>query len=92
MKDDHVYVVVHTASEYLTWTVIEHEFICEFNLGSIEKCVFIMKVECLISPLHVFKDYGGHHCHHYCVLPVRKWGTYYSRYIEEINAGMDGEV
>jgi len=92
LKDDHTYVVVHAASKYLTMMKLEDEFICDFRLGSIEKSVFIMKVECLISPLHVFKDYGGHHLHHFCVLPVRKWGKYYSSYIEEVNKGMDGHV
>ena len=92
LKDDHTYVVVHAASSYLTMMEIEDEFICDFNLGSIEACVFIMKVECLISPLHVFKDYGGHHLHHFCLLPVRKWGKYYSTYIEDVNKGMDGHV
>ena len=51
-----------------------------------------MKVECLISPLHVFKDHGGHECHHYCVLPDHKWGEYCSSYIEEVNRDMDEEV
>ena len=52
LKDDNIYVVVHAASEYLTWTDIENEFICEFNLGSIEKCVYIIKADALLSPLH----------------------------------------
>ena len=85
IKDETQYAVVVTSENYLPWYEIEQDFISPFHLGSLEKCLFIVDVSCIISPLCVFQDYGGtgHNTRrHFAILPYRKWGKFFSDLIE----------
>jgi hypothetical protein len=79
--DNNLYVVVHTASDYVSSEHLEKEFVSLFILGSIMSCVYIVKVEAIHGPLFVFKNYGSsgeNATKLLCTLPQRKWGQYFS--------------
>ncbi len=84
--DNNLYVVVHTASDYVSSDQLEKEFVSSFNLGDVMNCVYIVKVEAIHGPLIVFKNYGssGEMQTNYSVrtLPQRRWGQYFSNKIE----------
>jgi hypothetical protein len=52
--DKNLYVVVHTASGYVSIEQFQHEFASSFTLGDISKCVYIIKMEAIYGPLFVF--------------------------------------
>ncbi len=52
--DKHLYVVVHTASDYVSIEPFQHEFVSSFTLGDISNSVCIIKVESIYGPLFVF--------------------------------------
>jgi hypothetical protein len=66
--DNNLYVVVHTASEYVSSEQLEKEFVSSCILGDVMNCVYIVKVEAIHGPLFVFKNY----------VPLEKMQTYYS--------------
>ena len=57
--DNNLYVVVHTASDYVSSEQLEKEFVSSFILGDVMNCVYIVKVEAIHGPLFVFKNYGS---------------------------------
>ncbi len=57
--DNNLYVVVHTASDYVSSEQLEKELVSLFNLGDVMNCVYIVKVEAIHGPLFVFKNYGS---------------------------------
>jgi hypothetical protein len=57
--DKYLYVVVHTASDYVSSEQMEKEFVSSFILGDVMNCVYIVKVEAIHGPLFVFKNYGS---------------------------------
>jgi hypothetical protein len=57
--DNNLYVVVHTASDYVSSEQLEMEFVSSFILGDDMNCVCIVKVEAIHGPLFVFKNYGS---------------------------------
>jgi hypothetical protein len=57
--ENNLYVVVHTASDYLSSDELEKEFVSSFILGDVMNCVYIVKVEAIHGPLFVFKNYGS---------------------------------
>jgi hypothetical protein len=57
--DNNLYVVVHTASDYVSSEQLEKEFVSSFILGDVMKCVYNVKVEAIHGPLFVFKNYGS---------------------------------
>jgi hypothetical protein len=57
--DNNLYVVVHTASDYVSSEQIEKEFVPSFILGDVMNCVYIVKVDAIHGPLFVFKNYGS---------------------------------
>jgi hypothetical protein len=68
--DNNLYVVVHTASDYVSSEQLEKEFVS----SDIMKCVYIVKVEAIHGPLFVFKDFGssGENANKiFCTLPQR---------------------
>jgi hypothetical protein len=77
--DNNLYVVVHTASDYVSSELMEKEFVSSFILGDVMNCVYIVKVEAIHRPLFVFKNYGssGENANKlFCTLPQRRWGQY----------------
>jgi hypothetical protein len=57
--DHHLYAVVHTAKNYLSHDEFQKDFLCQFVLGGVTCCMYIIKVKNIIGPLFVFKNYGG---------------------------------
>ncbi len=57
--DNNVYVVVHTASDYVSMDQLQSDFITSFTLGNITKCVYIVNIDSILGPLFVFKNYGS---------------------------------
>jgi hypothetical protein len=83
--DNNLYVVVHTASDYVSSEQSEKEFSALFILGDVMNCVYIVKVEAIHRPLFVFKNYGssGENASKlFCTLPQRRWGQYFSNKIQ----------
>jgi hypothetical protein len=83
--DNNLYVVVHTASDYVSSEQLETEFVSLFILGDVMNCVYIVKVEAIHGPLFVFKNYGSSGDNAttlFCTLPQRKWGQYFSNRIQ----------
>jgi hypothetical protein len=92
MTDDTLYAVVHAADDYLNWDYFKESFICEFNLGLVEKCLYIVPVESIVDPLWVVPDIGGSKkSKHLCCLPERMWGDYFADYIAQVNANLEDE-
>jgi len=83
--DNNLYVVVHTASDYVSSEQIEKEFLSSFILGDVMNCVYIVKVEAIHGPLFVFKNHGSsgdNATKLFCTLPQRRWGQYFSNKIQ----------
>ncbi len=83
--DNNLYVVVHTASDYVLNEQLEKTFALSFILGNVMSCVYIVKVEAIHGPLFVFKNYGsyGENANKsFCTLPQRNWGQYFSNRIQ----------
>jgi hypothetical protein len=83
--DNNLYVVVHTASDYVSSEQMEKEFVSSFILGDVMNCVYIVKVEAIHGPLFVFKNYGSsgdNATKLFCTLPQRRWGQYFSNKIQ----------
>ena len=83
-NDNKLYAVIHTASKYLSWQTIEKDFVAQFKFGDEDKCIFIVDVDTIISPLFVFKNFGGSDSdkeNYFCALPRRKWAQYFDRRI-----------
>jgi hypothetical protein len=73
--DNNLYVVVHTASDYVSSEQLEKEFVSLFILGDVMNCVYIVKVEAIHGPLFVYKNYGssGDNVNKlFCTLPQRR--------------------
>jgi hypothetical protein len=73
--DNNLYVVVHTASDYVSIERIQQEFVTPFTLGDISNCVYIIKVEAITGPLLVFRNYssvGDEKNKLFCALPKSK--------------------
>jgi hypothetical protein len=78
--DNNLYVVVHTASDYVSIEQFQQEFVTSFTLGDISNCVYIIKVEAIYGPLFVFQNYGSvgdEKNKLFCALPKSKWGKYF---------------
>ncbi len=56
--DHHLYAVVHTAEKYLSYDEFQKEFLCQFILGDVTRCIYIIKVEDIVGPLFVFNNSG----------------------------------
>ncbi len=83
--DNNLYVVVHTASDYVSIEQLEKKFVSLFTLGKVMNCVYIVKVEAIHGPLFVFMNYGSsgeNATKMFCILPERKWGKYFCGKIE----------
>ncbi len=83
--DNNLYVVVHTASDYVSTEQLEKEFMSLFILRDVMNCVYIVKVEAIHGPLNVFKNYGssGENANKlFCALLQRRWGQYFSNKIQ----------
>jgi hypothetical protein len=74
---NNLYVVVHTASDYVSSEQLEKKFMSSFILGDVMNCVYIVEVEAIHGPLFIFKNYGssGENVNKlFCTLPHRRWG------------------
>ncbi len=83
--DNNLYVVVHTASDYVSSEQSEKEFVSLFILGDVMNCVYIVMVEAIQGPLFVFKNYGSswdNATKLFCTLPQRRRGQYFSNKIQ----------
>ncbi len=82
--DNNLYVVVHTASDYVLSEQLETEVVSSFILGDVMSCVYIVKAKAIHGPLFVFRNYGssGKSANKlFCTLPQRRWGQYFSNEI-----------
>jgi hypothetical protein len=66
--DSNLYVVVHTASDYVSGEQLEKEFVSSFILGDVMNCVYIVKVKEIHGPLFVLR----------IMVRLEKMQTYYS--------------
>jgi hypothetical protein len=85
--DNNLYVVVHTALDYVSSEQLEKEFGSLFILGNIMNCVYIVKAEAIHGP-SVFKNYassGEKATKLFCSLPQRKWGQFFSNRVQSQN-------
>ena len=57
--DNNIYVVVHTASDYVSMDQVQSDFITSFTLGNITECVYIVNIDSILGPLFVFKNHGS---------------------------------
>jgi hypothetical protein len=83
--DNNLYVVVHTASDYVSSEQLNKKFVSSFILGDVMNCVYIVKVEAIHRPLFVFKNHGsfGENANKLLgTLPQRRWGQYFSNKIQ----------
>ncbi len=83
--DNNLYVVVHTASDYVSSDQLEKECVSSFIHGDAMNCVYIVKVEAIHGPLFVFESYGSsgdNVTKLFCTLPQRRWGQYFSNKIQ----------
>ncbi len=83
--DNDLYVVLHTASDYVSSEQLKKEFVSLFILGDVMNCVYIVKVEAIHGSLFVFKNYGAsgdNATKLFCTLPQRRWGQYFSNKIQ----------
>ena len=79
--DNSLYVVVHTASDYIPYEQLQHEFVSTFVLGDVMTCLYIVKIESIRGPLNVFQNYGadGEDVNKlFCTLPRSEWGQYFT--------------
>jgi hypothetical protein len=79
--DHHLYAAVHTAGNYLSYDEFQNDFLCRYVLGDVTRSMYITKVENIVGPLFVFKNYGGAGSFAnilQCALPQSKWGHYFS--------------
>ena len=77
--DDNLYVAVHASSTYLSLEDLQTNFVCKFVLGDVNTCMYIIKVDDIVCPLFVFKNYGGEGKKAkdlFCTLPQPNWGKY----------------
>jgi hypothetical protein len=73
--DNNLYVVVCTASDYVSSDQLEKEFVPLFIHLDVMNYVYIVKIESIHGPLSVFKNYGssgGNATKLFCTLPQRK--------------------
>jgi hypothetical protein len=83
--DNNLYVVVHTALDYVSGEQLEKEFVSLFILVNVMNCVYNVKVEAIHGPLCFYKNYGSsveNATKLFCTLPQRKWGQYFSNRIQ----------
>jgi hypothetical protein len=81
--DNNLYVVVYTASDFVSSEQLEKEFVSSFILKDVMNCVYIVKVE--DGPQFVFKNYGSSRDNAttlFCILQQRRWGQYFSNKIQ----------
>ena len=86
--DNHLYVVVHSSSTYLSLDDLQMNFICKFVLGDVNNCMYIIQVDDIVCPLFVFKNYGGEGKKAkdlFCALPQPNWGQYFENKIASHN-------
>jgi hypothetical protein len=79
--DNSLYVVVHTASDYIPYEQLQHEFVSTFVIGDVMSCLYIVKIESIQGPLNVFKNYGANGedvNKFFCTLPRSEWGQYFT--------------
>ncbi len=50
-----LYVVVHTASDYIPYEQLQHEFVSTFVLGDVMTCLYIVKIQSIRGLLNMFK-------------------------------------
>ncbi len=83
--DNNLYVVVHTASDYVSIEQFEKEVVSLFILGNVMNCVYIVKFKAIHGPLFVFKNCGSSGesaTKLFCTLPQRRWWQYFSNKIQ----------
>ena len=82
--DNHLYVVIHSSSTYLSLDDVQRNFVCKFVLGDVNNCMYIIQVDDIVCPLFVFKNYGGEGKMAkdlFCALPQPNWGKYFGNKI-----------
>ena len=79
--DNSLYVVVRTASDYIPYEQLQHEFVSTFVLGDVMTCLYVVKIDSIRCPLNVFQNYGadGDDVNKlFCTLPRSEWGQYFT--------------
>ncbi len=75
-----VYAAIQSSSDPITMEQLTENFICKFVLEDDQQTV-VVKIETISNALCVFKNYGGPSNSYFCVLPKRKWGSYFGEKI-----------
>jgi hypothetical protein len=79
--DNSLYVVVRTASDYIPYEQLQHEFVSTFALGDVLTCLYVVKIDSIRCLLNVFQNYGanGDNVNKlFCTLPRSEWGQYFT--------------
>ena len=85
LEDTNIYVVVHTSTTYVPWSTVTQNFVAAFKLGTLDKCLFVVKIQNIVRPLFVWRNYGGigpNTARYFCALPSRDWGDYFGDRID----------
>ena len=56
MNGSTLYTVVLSASGYVDWAKLEKEFIVPSHFGSVDNCMYIVKMSDIIDPLFLMGD------------------------------------
>jgi hypothetical protein len=75
-----VYAVIQSSSDLITMEQLCENFICNFVVEDIQKMV-VVEIEIISNPSCAHKNYGGPLNSYFCVLPRRKWGSYFGEKI-----------
>jgi hypothetical protein len=72
-----IYCIIHSAKQYLSWELLQRNFIVPFTLGDPKKCVYIVDIQNICKPLFVFRNYGSACKQYFCALSFCQWGKYF---------------
>jgi hypothetical protein len=75
---DQTYVCLQAADTLLDMNNLEEDFISKFEMSDdVNSSTYMIPLECISSPLFVYRNYGGSSREYFCALPKRKWGRYF---------------
>ena len=82
---EHMYAVVRTVKEPLSWEMLENDFVSKVELGRGHEFFDVIPIESITHPLLVFDNLGGSVLEHFVVLPRRKWARFFANNIYSNN-------
>jgi hypothetical protein len=73
-------VVIQSSSDPITMDQLCENFICNFVFED-DQQTLVVEIETISNTLCVYKNYDGPSNSYFCVLPKRKWGSYFGEKI-----------